>query len=97
MHQRREPFDIFTGGMENPCVPVKHIVRDALSTWVRRSRMNNDHDELISLSAKVKAIDTIWSSGSTAAAIIKVPLYFSVKKVPSTRTTGLQNWKACSV
>jgi hypothetical protein len=53
--------------------------------------MNHDHDELFSPSAKAKAIGTIWSSGSTAAAIIKVPLYFLVKKVPSTSTTALQN------
>jgi hypothetical protein len=59
--------------------------------------MNHDHDELFSPSAKAKAIGTIWSSGSTIAAIIKVPLYFSVKKVPSTSTIRLQNWKACSV
>jgi hypothetical protein len=36
--------------------------------------MNHDHDELFSPSAKAKAIGTIWSSGSTAATIIKVPL-----------------------
>jgi hypothetical protein len=50
--------------------------------------MNHDHDSLFSPSAKAKAMGTIWSSGSTAAAIIKVPLYFPVKKVPSTSTTG---------
>jgi hypothetical protein len=59
--------------------------------------MNHDHDELFSPSAKAKAMGTIWFSESTAAAIIKVLLYFPVKKVPSTNTTGLQNWKACSV
>jgi hypothetical protein len=59
--------------------------------------MNHDHNELFSPSAKAKAIGTIWSSGSTAAEIIKVSLYFPIKKVPSTRTIGLQNWKAFSV
>jgi hypothetical protein len=42
--------------------------------------MNHDHDELFSPSTKAKAIGTIWSSGSTAAAIIKVPLYFPINK-----------------
>jgi hypothetical protein len=35
--------------------------------------MNHDHDELFSPSAKAKVIGTIRSSGSTTAAIIKVP------------------------
>ena len=55
---------------------IKHIVQDGPSTCTRRSRMNYDHDSLFSPSTKAKAMDTIWSSGSTAAAIIKVPLYF---------------------
>jgi hypothetical protein len=59
--------------------------------------MNHDHDSLFSPSAKAKDMGTIWSSGSTAAAIIKVLLYFLVKKVPSTSTTGRQYWNACSI
>jgi hypothetical protein len=38
--------------------------------------MNHDHDLLFSPSAKAKAMGTIWSSGSTATAIIKVPSTF---------------------
>jgi hypothetical protein len=59
--------------------------------------MNHDHDSLFSPSAKAKAMGTIWFSRSTAAAIINVPLYFSVKKVPSTSTIARQNWNACFV
>jgi hypothetical protein len=76
---------------------IKHIVWDGLSTCTRRSRMNHDHDSLFSSFAKAKVMGTIWSSGSTAAAIIKVRLYFSVRKVPSTSTIGRRYRNACSV
>jgi len=55
---------------------IKHIVRDGTSTCTRRSRMNHDHDSLFYPSAKAKAMGTIWSSGATVAAIIKVPYTF---------------------
>jgi hypothetical protein len=32
--------------------------------------MNHDHDSLFSPAAKAKAMGTIWSFGSTAAAIV---------------------------
>jgi hypothetical protein len=47
-----------------------------------------------SLSAKAKAKGTSFCSGSTATAIMSVPLYLPVKKVPSTSITGRQCWKA---
>jgi hypothetical protein len=59
--------------------------------------MNYDHDSLFSPSAIEKAMGNIWSSKSTATAIIKVPLYFSVRKVPSISTTRRQYQNACSL
>ena len=64
---------------------------------VRRNPMNHDHDSLFSPTAKAKAMGTIWSSGSIATTIIKVHLYFPIRKVPSTSTTSRQNWNACSI
>jgi hypothetical protein len=51
---------------------------------------NQDQLSLFSLSTKEKASSIKRSSPSIPVAINKAPLYFPVKKVPSTLITGLQ-------
>ena len=60
------------------------------STLSRTSLINHDQLSLFSLSANANATGTSWPSGSTATAIISVPLYLPVKNVPSTGITGRQ-------
>src|SRR5438128_3740011 len=51
---------------------------------------NHNQLNLFSPSTNAKASGSIWLFGSTPIAIIICPLYFPVKKVPSTQSNGRQ-------